>query len=158
MARKSLILTIIIVSFCGCKGLNNISQEEVVEDNQEQIVFHDFWAYNTGESVRITEVGQVLRDGRIKEVNKHSEDFYHPVEIVFFDKSGKRIVSRFMEHPLISEYEYANEDGTLGMVTSYKDSTSFMLRYNAIEDLNSILFISINQDTLAIKEDIQLRK
>ena len=138
--------------------MNNITTEESVDDNQEQIVFHDFWAFKTGKTVQITEIERVYRDGSIKETNKQSNDFHHPVEIIFIDKSGKRIISRYMEHPLISEYEYANEDGKLGMVTSYKDSTSFILRYNAIEDFHSILFISINQDTLAIKEDILLRK
>jgi hypothetical protein len=138
--------------------MQKMAKEDVVDHNKEQIVFHDFFANNIEQTVQISEIGREFRDGSVKETHKHSNDFFHPVEIVFLDKSGKRIVSQFMEHPLIMEYEYADEEGALGMVTSYKDSTSFMLRYNAIEDLHRILFISINQDTLAIKEDIQIRK
>lgn len=125
---------------------------------KERIAFHDFRANYDGKYVNITEVGKEYRNGRIKDRNIQLEDFHHPVEIVFLDKSGKRIKSQFIEHPLIKEYEYADEDGSLGMVTSYSESASFMLRYNLIKDLYKLRFTSINQDTLVINEEIRTLK
>jgi len=158
MIKKSLLVLIVTMGLCSCGSLQKVTKKDEAEQNRDQIVFHDFLARNTGQTVQITEVGREFRDGKVKNNNPTSNDFHHPVEIVFLDKAGKRIQSRFIEHPLISEYEYPNEDGKLGRVTSFKDSASFMLRYNAVQDLNSVRIISIDQDTLVINEDIRIRK
>jgi len=158
MKNRLIILVIFIAVLTACKGMKDITHTIPEEKTDQKIIFHQFKAKALNGIITIEELERVLRDGQIKELNSQPGVMDHPVEVIFLDKSGKKIKSTYIENPLIKEYEYADDGGNLKRIVSYEDSTIFTIRYNLIDNLHSMNFSSVSNDTLHIQVHLKLEK
>ena len=158
MKLKYCILFILTLFHAGCKVLEPAADHPNNQTESKQIMFHQSMATQSSGSVIIEELDKISKAGQTKDLKLQPESFDHPVEIIFLDKSGKRINSSFIENPLIQEYEYADDDGSLKRITSYEDSAIFTLRYNLMDRLSGIYFLSVRNDTLPIQIKIDLKE
>lgn len=156
--RNLLIILSCTLALTACKGWQESVDINADTHSKEQIVFHQFNASHHSGIINIDEIERVLRDGKIKEVFNQADLLDHPVEVIFLDRSSTRLKSMFIEHPLIREYEYSDQDGELSRVTSFEDSAIFTLRYNHIENFKYIIFASETMDSLTINYKLKISK
>jgi len=80
----------------------------------------------------------------------------YPVDVSIEDSAHNRIDGFQIEHPLIENYEYADDQGKLHRMIRAKDSANLYLRFNWPENAAYIRFLAENPTLPLIKSIILL--
>lgn len=142
MTSRVIIVLLIVLAFCSCHAFKNVPSAIDKAEDAPTIVFHELLAVNNNNIVTIEEISSSTANGSMKQSGISKENFNNPVDLHFLDKSGKRIFSSWIEHPLINIYEYSSPEGELGKKTVVNDSAIFYIRYNYKPGISSLSFIS----------------
>ncbi len=84
--------------------------------------------------------------------------FLYPMEVILEDSAHKAISTFTVEHPLIENFEFTNDQGQLQRMVRTLDSNRFHLRFNNMPGMKFIRFQSDNPSVPVINSIQNLSK
>jgi hypothetical protein len=137
------LLIVLPVAISSCKPLSNSRQRAEPKTAKTKIAFAVFSVYKSANLACIINLTELKsREGHLK-ANPVNPLLY-PVDVSIEDSTHNRIDSFQIEHPLIENYEYADDQGKLQKMIRSKDSANLYLRFNWPENAAYIHFLSEN--------------
>ncbi|MFA6127669.1 MAG: hypothetical protein WC699_10215 [Bacteroidales bacterium] len=157
MKHYFLLLVLVLAGISSCKPHADVAMGQRRKPVSPEIVFATFTISKVaGQSSVIKLIDYELVPGTIKD--PPNTGFMHPVDISLLD-IGEKVISAFrIEHPLIENLEYADEQGQLARMIRTIDSARIYLRFKYLPTLEAIRFHSDDPNAPPINSIIKLTK
>lgn len=156
MKRIFLQLITVLVVASACGPLSPVTVHPADIARPDGIIFATFSAKKiAGQSCQVELVEYRSVKGQIKE--NPAGVLIYPVDVILED-SARNQVSRFLiEHPLVEDFEYADDQGRLQRMVRARDSAQIFIRFNRLPSAKFIRFVSENPALPIIHTTIKLQ-
>ena len=157
MKRIIFILFVLAALSTACKPLAPDTRGTGKPVASNTITFASFSAVRVpGQPCRIGLIELNTVAGHMKDNPKTA--FLYPMEVILEDSAHKTLATFTVEHPLIENFEYTNDQGQFQRMNRTLDSTRFYLRFNNMPGMKFIRFRSDNPSLPVINSTQNLRK
>jgi len=148
MKRIVVIGILALTGLFACRPFTGIRSGSADKASSTEIVFGTFSAQKVSDKIcQIKPVEFLTVPGILKDHAPAS--FLFPVTVTLEDAAHNTIKGFTIEHPLIEDFEFTDDQGRLGHMTRTKDSARIYLRFNAD---NSIKFIRFSSSHVSVPQ------